>query len=558
MEDFNKQCMIKTCINCYGDTEYYCKTCKSNLCPQCKERHNSDLDTLYHDVVIYREKCEVLQKIETCDRHPDMIYEMYCQSCELLVCNLCIEHRNHEKMDLKAAYRITRQQYKETIHKIRSEVLYRNYSVLSGIQNHMKTCSRTLSGIQSAMHLKAIRLKDLTDTVLLNDITKCSLLLVQTLQHQKFKQNTFLAKSEYYEHRSEHLLIRPVQFLLFYKKNFINTTKTIVQVKQVPILSICDNLNKADVNLLLKETQSEIIKREILDEQLLKMMSKPVLKRSVKVKDISYGRHVSIVAPDKFWVSDWNNLILTDTSGETLQEVTDKAAFGGVHTVSSAGELLYVDIRGDVKIQTESRSMVMLMRITDSLRPVSLHYCVSSGELLIGMRMYNYKTYTGMVKRYDNSGEVELQTIRIDHKGEILFGDPKYLTKNCNGDIIVSDYDLRAVVVVDAGGKHRFSYTGPPSGSGLKSGLQPEGICTDALSHILVVDTLTDTVQMIDKDGHFLSLLLTKPGSIHELYGLAYDHKTHLLYVGRGSSECTDIVSVYRYIERINYSTDMH
>ncbi|XP_062589330.1 uncharacterized protein LOC134250981 [Saccostrea cucullata] len=158
-----------------------------------------------------------------------------------------------------------------------------------------------------------------------------------------------------------------------------------------------------------------------------------------------------------------------------------------------------------------------------------------------------------MVKRYDSSGEVEIQTIRFDNKGENLYGDPKYLTKNCNGDIIVSDYNLSAVVVVDAGGKHRFSYTGPPSGSGLQQGLRPTGICTDALSHILVVDNLTDTVQMIDKDGHFLSLLLTKEGVIHALYSLAYDHETHLLYVGCGSSECTDIVSVYRYIQRQNY-----
>ncbi|XP_062589331.1 uncharacterized protein LOC134250982 [Saccostrea cucullata] len=233
MEDFSTQCMIKTCSNCDGDTEFYCNTCKSNLCPQCKERHVIDLDTAYHDVVIYREKSGSIQKAEICRRHPKMIYEMYCHLCELPVSNLCIEHKSHEKLDLEDAY----------------------------------------------------------------------------------------------------------------KKPDSNTKKIF--------------------------TKSE---------------------RSVKVKDISYGRHLSIVTPDKFWVSDWNNLILTDNSGETLQKVTDKAAFGGVHTVSSAGELIYIDIKGDVKIQTDSHSMVMLMRITDSLRPTCLHYCVSSGELLIGMRIFNYDT----------------------------------------------------------------------------------------------------------------------------------------------------------------------
>ncbi|XP_062578120.1 uncharacterized protein LOC134240017 [Saccostrea cucullata] len=298
------------------------------------------------------------------------------------------------------------------------------------------------------------------------------------------------------------------------------------------------------------------MKTEIVNEQLLKMMSKPVLKRSIKVKDISNVCHISVVTPDRFWVSDWNNLILTDTSGETLQEVTDNATLTGpsVHTVTNAGKLLYIDIKGDVKIQTKSKTKVMLKRITNSLRPISLHYCAFNGDILLGFRESHTKaniSYVGMVKRYNNIGK-EIQTIQFDQKGEILFGDPRYLTKNCNGDIIVSDYNLNVVVVVDSRGKHRFSDLGPPSESGLRHILQPAGICTDALSHTLVVDTFTDTKQMIGKDGNFLSFLLSKPGSIHELYGLAYDYKT-LLYVGRESSECTEIVSVYRYINRQNY-----
>uniref|UniRef100_K1QSB8 Uncharacterized protein n=1 Tax=Magallana gigas TaxID=29159 RepID=K1QSB8_MAGGI len=58
--------------------------------------------------------------------------------------------------------------------------------------------------------------------------------------------------------------------------------------------------------------------------------------------------------------------------------------------------------------------------------------------------------------------------------------EPNYITENNNGDIAVSDYD--AVVVTEREGRHRFSYTGHPA----ESVLRPRGICTDALSHILV------------------------------------------------------------------------
>lgn len=67
-----------------------------------------------------------------------------------------------------------------------------------------------------------------------------------------------------------------------------------------------------------------------------------------------------------------------------------------------------------------------------------------------------------------------------------------------------------AVVVTEREGRHRFSYTGHTSGSGLLAC----GICTDALSYILVCDNRTETVHMIDKDGEFLSHLLTRSQEI--------------------------------------------
>jgi 6-phosphogluconolactonase (cycloisomerase 2 family) len=101
-------------------------------------------------------------------------------------------------------------------------------------------------------------------------------------------------------------------------------------------------------------------------------------------------------------------------------------------------------------------------------------------------------------------------------------------------------------VVTDRGGRHRFSYTGPPSGSSLV----PLGICTDALSHILVCDRNTDTVHLIDKDGNFLSLLLTQQDGINTPHSVDYDDNTHLLLVG---SRYNNTISVYRYVRRKHF-----
>eukprot|EP00105_Crassostrea_gigas_P026474 XP_011447453.2 PREDICTED: uncharacterized protein LOC105342260 isoform X1 [Crassostrea gigas] len=188
---------------------------------------------------------------------------------------------------------------------------------------------------------------------------------------------------------------------------------------------------------------------------------------------------------------------------------------------------------------------------TDSTwEPWCVYWSPSTGDLLVAM--YNYRTMTGKVTRYNQSGQLT-QTIQYNNTGRGLYSDPLYITENKNGDVVVSDSESRAVVVTERGGRHRFSYTGPPSGSRL----WPRGICTDALSHILVCDRYTKTVQMINKDGRFLSHLLTEPQEMGDPCSLSYDVNTHRLWVGSGSRD-NNKVCVYRYITRQDALTDEH
>ncbi|XP_062619383.1 uncharacterized protein LOC134280952, partial [Saccostrea cucullata] len=110
--------------------------------------------------------------------------------------------------------------------------------------------------------------------------------------------------------------------------------------------------------------------------------------------------------------------------------------------------------------------------------------------------MWNTDTFQeGKVVRYSDTGQY-IQTIQHNSNGLGIYSFPRYITENLNGDIIVSDFLRRAVVVVDYEGRHRFSYTGPETGVIIS----PYGVCIDALSHILVCDQNSNTVQMIDKD----------------------------------------------------------
>nr|XP_034310350.1 uncharacterized protein LOC117684003 [Crassostrea gigas] len=280
---------------------------------------------------------------------------------------------------------------------------------------------------------------------------------------------------------------------------------------------------------------------------LLKLMSPPELLPSLTLTGVDRCLHISCVTSDRVWVSDWNNIILTDTTGVPLHRVKDLCNdFTGLHTVNSESELIYIDRKYNInKLSKDMKTTTTFIERTYSTWEPWCVYCsLSTGDLLVGMRYIH--TYTAKVTRYNQSGQLT-QTIQNNNTGRGLYSIPIYITENNNGDVVVSD--RCAVVVTERGGRHRFSYTGHPLGLRL----EPHGICTDALSHILVCDGKTNTVQLLDKDGQFLSHLLTESQEMDGPRGLSYDVNTHRLWVG---SRDNNKVCVYRYITRQDALTD--
>lgn len=278
---------------------------------------------------------------------------------------------------------------------------------------------------------------------------------------------------------------------------------------------------------------------------LLEIMSTPKLDHSITVKGINYCRHISCVASHKIWASEQKNLILTSIQGDTLYHVKKLCIndCSGVHTVTSKGELIYIDRDFNIiKTSMDLKSTSTFIQRTDfTWRFWCVYWSPLNEELLVGM----YKVYpeVGKVTRYNQTGHLA-QTLQYDHDGLELYHNPNYITEINNGDIVVSDFGFfgsGAIVVTDRGGKFSFSYSGHPLGSHL----QPRGICVDSLSHILLCDRLTSTVQMLGQDGQFLSYLLTKSQLTMKPLSLGYDVNKHRLLVGAHNE---NTVCIYTYL----------
>ncbi|XP_052692736.1 uncharacterized protein LOC128171011 [Crassostrea angulata] len=540
------------CSKCPGDTEYHCVSCPCDLCPQCKENHVKDLQTIDHDVVSHRDKINYIPTQEICVRHPSHVYTKYCEPCQVPCCNNCQQHRKHKKIDVKTTYKTKRQQLRGTIHTIRSDALFYRPVLLPRITDDIKTCHTEFSLYQSAMLPKAQTLKHLINKV--RKDFKYNVFCDFDFKHRCLKQMIEMSRHIVSLQEYELRYVQPA--FTFSALQFLSFTKTALPQIHLTLhtsqLSMTESLNKEDVMESLSAIQiTERGNRRIGNQCLLKLTSGAEFHQSLTVTGVDCCHHISCVTSDRVWVNgDKKNLMLTDTTGVPLHRVEDSCSnLYGLHTVNSESELIYRDRNYNInKLSKDMKTTTTFIEGTDSTWiPRCVYWSPSTGDLLVGM--YNYRTETGKVTRYNQSGQLTQTKKKNNTTGQRLYRYPNYITENNNGDVVVSDSS--AVVVTECGGRHRFSYTGHPSGSGLR----PRGICTDPLSHILVCDYTTETVQMIDRDGQFLSHLLIRPSGIFRPWGLSYDVNTHRLWVGSASN---NTVVIYRYITRQDALTDLN
>ena len=553
------QVHVKQCSQCQGDTEYHCRTCRQNLCPSCKRTHTISLDTKDHNVTLYREKFSSFYKIKSikCLNHPEHINDMYCKSCDLLICANCNGHTQHQLQNVRTAYKNKRKQNQQDIINIRSEIIYNACVLYAGIKSDVTVCQTKMLPTQSdAILTKSQKLKDSIDTVLsklFHNITvEFKSLSDHLLSKQRRKMKRYISSVRDFERIYEYSAYRPIQFLKLIKKSSLPHIQDTPHLKQHCLLSLSQEIHTKDlINILCEINIKEGRRRTAKNEILLKMMPCPVLQKSLTVSSVNRCLHISCVTTKEIWVSDYNNVVLIDpTTGKILHRIKDPCYLvSGIHAVNSACELLYIDIDYNIKkLCPDRKTITTFINHKDSKSSPQCVYCSpTTGDLLVGMfkRDADTSIHTGKVMRFDNTGG-HTQTIPRERASHELYKRPLYITENKNGDVVVSDIDLGAVVVTSCKGSHRFSYTGLP----LVSGLLPQGVCTDALSHILVCDDNTETIHVIDKDGVFLSYLLTNqsPGiDGNTPYSLSYDNNNHRLWVGVWSK---NLVSVYRYIER--------
>ena len=213
----NTQVKINRCSKCLGYTAYHCRTCGLNLCPHCKRIHTISIDTKEHIVILYREKFNKFYNNEMCATHPDQVYNIYCESCDLPVCLHCTKpHSQHRLQNIRTVYENKRKQNDKKLINIRSETLYSTQALCVGIKSNVTTNPQKMfSKVSIEILEKSQRLKEVMQCEYMSSEAKLKVkyLIRQNQCKKRMQKKRHIYNVQRYEYIQEKNVNKAVQFL---------------------------------------------------------------------------------------------------------------------------------------------------------------------------------------------------------------------------------------------------------------------------------------------------------------------------------------------------------
>nr|XP_011433583.2 tripartite motif-containing protein 2 [Crassostrea gigas] len=553
--------------DCEKNCQFYCNPCHRQMCEQCRDEHQKSPDTKNHEVVPYQQRQRPLPEVK-CQTHVNRYVDMLCEQCQVAVCSKCAmkDHGRHIFIDLETVYAEKCAICLNEINKIEEYFLPTSQDLLKSTKTDSTEIKKIMESIRTSMRAEAESLKSMVDAVTSDNIKQVNeqeKSLLQLLNSQDKKYNDYISYlNELVKKCHGYLSSKDLQILMSEITKSLKIDPIPETTRPVPPVFTAGQYSKEDVTKLLgrvtvpdtkpeireikpMETVSTQLKytekqrkrdREKSDMKQTLCLSSSVTKvREYKVPGVYNVCHISLGKSGILWVSDnGGNLVKTDLQWNQLQKIQTNGRFEGYHTVTQDGDLIFTDKENKVINRITVDNTITEFIKTGDWEPISIHSSHINGDILVGM----IKDKEAKVTRYNKTGK-EIQNIQRDTKGQKMYKYPHHITENINGDICKSDLNKYAVVVVNKSGQHRFSYTGQGSQ------FYPFGICTDLLGHIIVCNGIGRTVDILDQDGQFLSLLLTEQQGMIGPRSLCVDDENNLLVGQYG----TNTVTVYMYLQ---------
>ncbi|XP_061194257.1 uncharacterized protein LOC133202444 [Saccostrea echinata] len=539
--------------------QMHCDTCLVNLCKACVGEHMLSDESKKHEVVKFSLR-KSTPLYPGCKSHDKERCEMYCNQCDIPVCNSCLASKQHLGHELSKILQVLEKK-KYTIIRERIELndtIYPTYHVIaSDVQNRMSQLEKEYEDLSTAITkhgMDCYREIDKLVKKLKAEVDQMKSTQFKTLQKHLDEINKKISNIQDD--------IKSTEFAIdtYDMSELLSVTSNVHMYRKLPE-KLVPSLPKFIPGKILGEIFGTLTSSSLTsDEHGYSMTTihkstdaassppvKQLLDEPQTIINIrtGYGHpyNVACLSDEEIWASGTGNLMKLFSINELeepqqLKSIRTKSGNSPSDiAVTKSGDLVYTDYddRTVNFVNNEKTKNVIRLR---NWKPRSV--CgTSSGDLLIIMESDDDK----QIKVVSYSDFAEKQTIQFDDVGKPLYSTGSYdrfITENRNLDICVSDSGAKAVVVVNQAGKLRFRYTGHSrTTSSNNEPISLRGIITDSQSHILTADYNNDCVHIIDQDGQFLRYI----DCVIYPWGLCTDTNDNLFVVQWGS----------RHVKKIKY-----
>lgn len=523
----------------------YCDFCHTYLCKACAGEHLLDASKQHYVVPFKDRRCRSTVNFPLCKKHSSMQCELYCEQCEVSICDHCVSSDNHESHNIKdySSIIMRKKDVQEDLMEFENN-LYPKYIMMSKSILGMKTeqCENSKKITTALIEQGEIWHKEI-DTVINNLKSKLEEMDSENLAVLTKREDeiTFtISKIEQNIADLRNLLDSNDESLFFKYKS-----KNAKFRRIPPKLKIClPNFTPQNINIedLIKQfgslsallTTTEDHENTTETSETGSFSVKPLLDRPQIITTIQteYGgyikglRRVAVCNNgEEIWTSGDNSSIMSlyNLKGELLKTIQTRSGnMSWDITVTKCGDLVYTDYIGrtvDIVKNTQIQEVIKLQ----DWRPCSVG-STSSDDLLVLLKN-DYLEQTKVV-RY--SGSTEIQSIQFNNNDTLYSSsDIKYITENRNLDICVADSTANAVIIVDYAGQFRSNY--PAFFSTTESLFEPIGITTDSQGRIITTYWHRDTeygIYILDQDGKFLHCIDLP--YLHCPWGVCVDNKDNL------------------------------
>ncbi|XP_022331905.2 uncharacterized protein LOC111129727 [Crassostrea virginica] len=470
----------------------YCNTCNIYMCNACVGSHVSELS---HKILPLKQRGSDLT-FPRCPNHSTIQCDVFCDPCDIPICVLCAasnEHEGHMLIDVLTNFDRKKELLRKDLEELEIEKENMDKKMDDSLDdNEYETNERIKC---SKMKWTIIDLKELLES---NDVCKISTYKSRNV-NKEMSGGIPLSPNTSSQELDDGNLYEEADFMSESSLSQIE----VVDMQEPDSLEdefepeIGELLDLPEIVATVDTQESESLKDEFEPEigQLLDM--------SEIVATVDTGLVFSVVCrgEEEIWTRGRNKFMkLYDLQGNLLQSIQSSSRNVPEDiAVTRSKDLVYTDF---------DDSSVNIVKDEKVEKKIALHgwkprniCCTSSDDLLVTMD--NDDETQSKVVRFNNFEEI--QTIQRDDYNLPLYssGGIKYINENKNLDICVADNLAEAVVVVNQAGKLRFKYTGHPS----KTSFHPAGITSDAQRRILTADCVNHCIHILNEAGQFLKYI---------------------------------------------------